>query len=315
MLTELDAEAVFALALNAPVLLTGGNSTVRRVTYAGRDLAVKDYSSRSDGRARQEQEFAALQLVHPEFPTTFAEPVAVSPDGLRAIQSWLLGARPALDSALVTGMLQIAADLHDLAKRLPKGRGLAATDQVLAPHQLTEQIQHRLQYLAGQAKPINELAIGQVLPALTELTRPDTALAPPSMTLSLSDFGPHNLLWEASSSDLRCVDLEFFGWDDAHKLTLDTLLHPLTDWTPDTASQFTLGALEVLTLDECRLLALFAPLSLKWSTITLARAARDFARGDELAAASALDRTQWYLTRARSVPASTGDIVALVTRG
>jgi hypothetical protein len=112
---------------------------------------------------------------------------------------------------------------------------------------------------------------------------------------------------------MRCVDLEFFGWDDAHKLTCDSLLHPLAEWSVDCADTFLAGAFVTYDLDEARLIRLWPLLNLKWAAITLSRAERNLQAGDTTLADQATRRAAAYINRANIAPASVADIVEQVT--
>jgi hypothetical protein len=93
----------------------------------------------------------------------------------------------------------------------------------------------------------------------------------PNFILSVSDLGPHNLLKNTELGLVYCVDLEFFGWDDAHKLCIDTLMHPNVDWTKDLAWYFFERFRQLHELNDCRLLEMWNFISLKWGLIILTR--------------------------------------------
>ena len=111
---------------------------------------------------------------------------------------------------------------------------------------------------------------------------------------------------------MRCIDLEFFGWDDAHKLTCDSLLHPLAKWSVDCAKTFIEGAFATYNLDVARLIRLWPLLNLKWAAITLSRAERNLQAQDQARADQAMERAKIYVARASLVPNSLSDIVQQV---
>jgi hypothetical protein len=111
---------------------------------------------------------------------------------------------------------------------------------------------------------------------------------------------------------MRCIDLEFFGWDDAHKLTCDSLLHPLAKWSVDCAKTFIEGAFVIYNLDVARLIRLWPLLNLKWAAITLSRAERNLQAMDQEPADQAMQRAKIYVARASLVPNSLSDIVQQV---
>ena len=134
-----------------------------------------------------------------------------------------------------------------------------------------------------------------------------------AVTLSPSDFGAHNLLWDHETEQMRCVDLEFFGWDDAHKLTCDSLLHPLATWSVDCADTFLSGAIVTYNLDEERLFRLWPLLNLKWAAITLSRSERNLQEGNTSLADQAALRAVAHVKRAKAAPGSTAKMLEQIT--
>ncbi len=312
MLTEGEVAEIIAIAQVSPIAQSGGNSTLKCVTFESRDYAVKDYSGRANGHQRLTQEFSALTLVHPALPDHFPEPLGIAVGGLEAVHSWINGVRPALDAHTVDHMLDLAAKLNELSGRVPIHDALPATDQVLVIGDIVSQIRTRASELADEPPEVAEFTRTQLLPALDLLPELSHVAGPAMLTLSLSDLGAHNLLWDEEEQVMRCVDLEFFGWDDAHKLTADALLHPLAGWTSAGAETFLTGAFSIYQLDEQRLLGLWPYLNLKWATITLARAARNLRAGLADGAAEAIQRAHAYVSNARQSPKALSDIVEQV---
>jgi len=311
VLSHPEIAEIVAIARVSPVASSGGNSTIKRVSHRGKNYAVKDYSGRVNGRERLAQEFSALTLVHPALPKNFPEPLGIAAVGLQAVHSWINGVRPHLDVFTVDRMLSLAADLHLLSSHVARNGALPAIDQVLTVGDILDQIRTRAGGLVADSPGVAEFTRMHLLPVLEHLPQPDGEASPAILTLSVSDFGAHNLLWDEEDQVMRCVDLEFFGWDDAHKLTIDALLHPLAHWTTACAEAFLDGAFDLYHLDERRLLSLWPYLSLKWGTITLARAARTInARSD--AAAEAMRLSHSYVSHARQPPRALSDIVAQV---
>jgi hypothetical protein len=294
--------------------VSGGNSTVTRIVFDGKEYAVKDYSRRTNGAQRLAQEFAALQLVHANFPRRFAEPIAVADDRVRAIHAWIGGQRPKLNQFTVDCMIDILGELHGLSRRIPPGAASPATDQVLASQALVDQIRARASVLSTQDEEVANFTRDRLLPVLSEIRRESFEKGQCRLTLSLSDFGPHNLLWDESVGEMRCVDLEFFGWDDAHKLICDALLHPLAEWSPPLASDFLTRTVGLFELEPPRLVTMWSLLCLKWATICLARAGRDFDKGEHVLGQEALKRATVYVDRAEASVKSMLDIVGQVSR-
>lgn len=312
MLSDSDAQAIINLARQSPVLRVGGNSTITRVNFEQRSYAVKDYSARADGHQRLTQEFSALEFLHPELPGRFAEPVGIGSDCQRAIYSWLDGTRPLLNQECVSHMLDIASELHLLSKRVTTKQVNPATDQVLTIIDLCDQLVARFEALQSQPGFVADFTRTQAFPLLLELIADHNETGQAAITLSPSDFGAHNLLWDHATQQMRCVDLEFFGWDDAHKLTCDSLLHPLAEWSFDAADSFLLGTFVTYTLDEARLTGMWPFLNLKWASIILARAQRNLESRDTALADQATKLARAYVNRASQDTYSLSDIVQQV---
>jgi len=309
MLSDSDARTIINLAKQTPVLRVGGNSTITRVKFEQRDYAVKDYSARADGYQRLTQEFSALEFLHPELPDRFAEPLGVGPDGVRAVYSWIEGFSPPLDTQTVAHMLDIASELHHLSKNVKPGQVKPATDQVLNSSDIAGQLNKRFEALSTSSGPLADHIRTQIDPIMRDLANDDGEVGEVALTLSPSDFGAHNLLWDEQTGRMRCVDLEFFGWDDAHKLTCDSLLHPLAEWSVDCAKTFLEGAFVTYDLDVARLIRLWPLLNLKWAAITLSRAERNLQAQDQELANQAMQRAKIYVARASREPDSLSDIV------
>ena len=309
MLSNARTQNIINLAIQSPVLRVGGNSTITRVDFERQSFAVKDYSARADGYQRLTQEFSALEFLHPELPDRFTEPLGIGSDGQHAVYSWLDGTRPVLDQECVTHMLDIASELHLLSKNVTPGQVNAATDQVLNISDLSDQLRIRFESLQAAPGLVADFTKNQALPLLLDLMANHNEAGQAEVTLSPSDFGAHNLLWDQETEKMRCVDLEFFGWDDAHKLTCDSLLHPLAKWSVDAADTFLLGTFATYMLDESRLIGMWPLLNLKWAAITLARAQRNLQSGDTTLADQATKLATAYVNRASQEADSLSDIV------
>jgi len=101
----------------------------------------------------------------------------------------------------------------------------------------------------------------------------DLPLAREHRTLSPSDFGFHNALWN-NGTTLAFLDFEHFGWDDPAKLISDFLLHPhpLMAIPEDLKRRFVQSMLGVFDADEKisqRLKLVYPLFAFKWCTILL----------------------------------------------
>lgn len=270
----LPCDLLTHLTPDSPSAITrsGGNSTVTCITVGGTAYALKDYSGRTDGGRRMGREFAALSFLHPRLPHWFARPLAMSTANRQALHSWLPGTPALLDHGSLAALLALLSELHEArgdpwSSRLPQG-----TDAVTGPREISAQIDQRLATLDTRTSPSLREAVLHLQRALPRLSPRDPAPAAASRTLSLSDAGAHNLLVDRDR--YRCVDCEFFGWDDPHKLVGDCLLHPRADWNSDLATRFLSHVTTLYALDESRLMSFYSWLAAKWVTIVLARLER-----------------------------------------
>lgn len=316
MLTSARLVDVLRQAENSQATHHGGNSTVTRVRSGTTDYAVKDYSAREEGLQRQRQETAALTLLNVDLGRFFAEPMGVSADGLCAVHSWIDGIHPAANDQTVSRMLVILLALQELSKTTSHDRANPATDQILKADQFQKQMDERIAGLLSGPSEVQLITHQRLIPAMEGLLVSSRGFGRPIPTLSPSDFGIHNLLWDEENQSMHCVDLEFFGWDDAHKLVCDTLLHPLAQWTPHTAKGFLDDTTALYQLDMRRLGWLWPRLCLKWAAINLARASREISVENRTAKEQALQRAVHFISQGESgAPDAAGMVEQVIAKG
>ncbi len=259
-------------------VMVGGNSTVAQVTVGAKSYAVKNYSSRSDALLRQQREWNALVFLDEVVPDLAPKPFWRANEEPIAIHSWIHGSKPKLVPETVDAMIGILASLQDLYKTsAPRHQFARAVDSINNSEDLSQQILRRIEaqnrvYDRDIARLSNY--IEQQLTHLNMQPHIQARGSKSHTTLSPSDFGPHNMIYQPRASKYRLIDLEFFGVDDVHKLVGDTILHPQTVWTADLLNQFLDGAKNVLSIDLIRLRELLPFLSLKWSAIVVGRISR-----------------------------------------
>jgi len=309
VLVEQDINRIIAASHLVKPHLRGGNSTITRVEYGGSIYAVKDYSERSDGGRRLLQEYAGLDLVCKSMPGVFPQPVGIDLEHKIGVYTWVSGVRPDANSATISEMLTILAGLHHLAGNMDGQIANYAVDSIFLMGDVFVQIEERINGFDRGQLIINELVEQELIPQLGRCKEMTDEIGAAIITLSPSDFGVHNLLWDKKSESMSCLDFEFFGWDDAHKLVCDTLMHPLSTWEIAGANQFIDGVMNLYQLNEARLIQLWPLLSLKWSTIVLSRASRDLCRNDEESAYQSIDLAKSYLLEASRPPSSLADMV------
>lgn len=276
MLSDARAHSILADAESSTDIRFGGNSRVTRIVQEGAKYAVKDYRQRSDGVARLQREWMALEFLSGRLPDIVPSPMWRSESDMVAIHSWVSGYRPALDEASVDGLLARFWDLHGLRDSAEHSGVPPAVDSIRHEDELSDQIRSRCEALSVGRLRLLEPWTRQVLAALEQLCGDRSGTATEGgavLMLSPSDAGPHNLLQDPTGLPYRMVDWEFFGLDDAHKLIGDSVLHPQTFWSEALLNRFVRSSVHQFSLDLGRLERLLPLLSLKWATIVLARMA------------------------------------------
>lgn len=259
-------------------VVSGGNSSVTRVALEANVYAIKDYSNRSDGLARKRREWEALTLLKDVCPGLAPYPIWCSDDQPLAIHSWIDGSKPIWGIETVTAMTKILDTLKYSYDRIPQGYKVRnATDAVVNVTELAIQVFERLGEFGEVDKPevldISRRIRAELKNLSARLTRRGAG-GTPHLTLSPSDFGPHNMIHSIDERRYRIIDLEFFGIDDVHKLIGDTILHPQIFWTPELLEQFLDEMASIFNFSGNRLSDFLPFLSLKWAVIVCNRLAR-----------------------------------------
>jgi hypothetical protein len=309
MLSEEEVGCIIAASHLVKPHLRGGNSTVSRVEFDGSIYAVKNYSERSDGDQRLLQEYAGLNLVSKTMPRVFPKPIGIDLEQKIGVFSWVSGIRPNANLETILQMLEILNRLHQLGSKIGEDHANNAVDSIILIHDVLVQIEERIKRFDRGQLVINELIEQVLIPQLNRYKETNEEISAAVVTLSPSDFGVHNLLWDREFESMHCVDFEFFGWDDAHKLVCDTLLHPQSTWEVSEATKFLEGVNDIYQLNEGRIIRLWPLLSMKWSTIVLHRVNRDLLRSDEVSARRSIKLVKSYLNEASQPPRSLTDIV------
>ena len=281
--------SLFALANSTGETRHGGNSEIRRAVWSGVDVAIKKYRHRPDAGERLSREWRALDFLWRVSPGLAPQPIGVNLEDLTLVQGWLPGSHPQGGHA-VNAMEFALSCLHSIANSHVLSWHTPAADAIKDPWQIAQQVRDRL---PGLESEMNIAAGVDELRGALDSLRPETeGASKPVPTLSPSDFGPHNLL--VSDGTTQLIDLEFFGWDDAHKLIADTLLHPLVDWHALDRDQFLRFAIEFFHLDTRRLAQTLQLCRLKWGAISLSRAKREFDAQEIHRGEAALERARKF---------------------
>lgn len=255
---------------------TGGNNRVFRLTTERGIFALKSYrQSRKDPRDRLGVEFAGLRYASAVAPGRVPEAIAADAQRGLALYEWIDG-----EPVTEYGNAEIA-EAVDFVTALHRGRNApsaqefgSASEAILTPDDLREQIERRLRALRGvRDSPALETVLERLWPLYDRHVprlSPFASLSTAQRTLSPSDFGFHNAL--RRQGRLVFLDFEYFGWDDPVKLVCDFLWHPAMRLGPPQRQEFFAGALRLYAEDGAFLTRLraYEPLiAIRWAAIVL----------------------------------------------
>jgi len=300
----------------------GGNNRVYRILTSEGLVAGKVYGAGLDERDRLGHEFGGLSFLKAS-GVGKAVPAALACDtaGGCALYEWIEGARPTEHGVADIGaVLDLLSGLHEAREAAGASDLPAATEAVLGPSDLVQQIDGRLARLSalGPSEPALAAFLATELRPeaerhLASLRAADTGtrLAAACLTLSPSDFGFHNAL-RGPDGSLTFIDFEYFGWDDPVKLCADFLWHPAMRLSEEERAAFLAGVTRLYAHDDAftaRLAVCFPVYGIRWILIILNEfvpqlwARRSFAGkgGDwEVAKSDQLDKARAMLAAVRS---------------
>lgn len=253
----------------------GGNSRVLKVEMGGKHFALKDYSSSRGASERIANEWLAAEFLAVECRGLAPDPVWIDEKSEFAVYRWIDGVTPGLTLETLGGMIQILGALQKASIRSLDSPILGAKGNILERGNLVRDVYTAIETLEQDSTEWKRMQANRLRRRAITLDwrESDERPLPSSPVLSPSDFGPHNMIY-SHSSNWHIVDLEHFGWDDPHKLIVDTLLHPRLEWSGDLPNVFLAKGIELFELSERRIAQLVPLLALKWCTIAL-RAALD----------------------------------------
>lgn len=310
-----NLDEILRLSKLTDLKIDGGNSFVKKVSYGSAEYCVKNYSQRSDSGARLIREFNALSYLEKFESRTFAKPLGYSLKDSLAVYSWLKGSKPELNKSTVDFMLLIVSELQNISTNSSPLIFEKAKDFIYVDLDVKTQILSRYKYLVSDTSKIPTFLMKELERSMKKLFQNETLSGGAIITLSVSDFGPHNLLWDDLDQELHCVDLEFFGWDDSHKLLIDTLLHPQISWNTELVLFFFERFNSLFELDLNRLLKMWQFLSFKWALIILSRLVRqDKLRLSVESKEVMYERIHSYILQSNNRVGSIGDILEQVVK-
>jgi hypothetical protein len=307
-----ELQEIIQKASISKVSLQGGNSVVTKVEHNSKNYCVKNYSQSSDPKKRLLKEYSSLLKLGQFDTTLFAKPIGYSLQDSTAIYTWLDGVRPVLDKFAVDLIIMLIRELNIVSLTLKREASDLATDFVITDADASSQIESRFSKLVMLNEMETKCLLEELEFSKNYLLSNFNLGGTPMLTLSVSDLGPHNLLWDSKENCLHCVDLEFFGWDDIHKLTVDTLLHPQIQWNLELANYFVQQIETIFTLNLDRLFQMWKFSSLKWAMIIMNRISRNqVLPGRPLDLNPTLNQARTYILQSRENIKSVEDMIKL----
>jgi hypothetical protein len=269
-------------------IVGGANSKVYKISFADKSaVALKRYSEvRNHDRDRLGTEVRAYGLLRDhgidQVPTTIHED-KVNQIG---IFEWIEGDRfhnPTSEN--LSQLLLFVAELNELKESKAAVQFPYAAEACLSGQEIYRQIQIRRDrldqlkiksdHLSSFLESIFDPLLGSVVDWATDHWPQnqsfDEALPVKHQTLSPSDLGFHNALWE-SSGTLRIIDLEYFGWDDPVKMASDFWWHPGMTLDHKLRRRWITEVTEIFHQDgafDARLRAAHPLYGLRWAMIVL----------------------------------------------
>lgn len=282
------------VALNVFPVDGGRNSRIYRVESNDNSFALKFFRADREGRKeRFEAETTALAVFDEcgikETPRIIAKDRANN----CVLMEWISGERvenygPKEAKVLVSFIQKVHAIAHNEMRRGVRN----ATEACLNAGEIIRQINLRLDRLDTARSANRELdgfICNEFKPALDEISvwsqeqyehaglNFDRNIAPEHRTLSVVDFGFHNVL--RKQNEFYFLDFEFFGWDDPVKLAADTLQHPGMALDGEMKQILFSGFMDIFEKDETflsRFKSLYPLFGLKWSMIMLNQFVQDY---------------------------------------
>ena len=266
----------------------GGNSAVFKLCLSDKsENLLKRYPQEiAVHESRLKTEASACRLLRRVGIEQSAEVIHEDVENQIAVFRWIDGNRVADPKAKhIESLLKFVKDLRDIERTDEVNAFLNAKEACLSIQDICEQIQNRRDRLGRGEIKSEELDafLEQIFDPLFAKTIAWAQenwplghsffdqLPREFQTLSPSDFGFHNALWERSGK-LRVVDLEYFGWDDPVKLASDFCWHPAMKIPQPLQQKWVLGMCQLFCSDqdfENRLTIAHPLYGLRWAVIVL----------------------------------------------
>lgn len=261
---------------NKPLIFKGGNSHVIK-GHIGPDqhIAVKVYKGETERINRMlSREKSALTFLTGHGIRNIPQLIHCRSDLGLITYKWIDGKAPNADSSTMDSIITMIQSLHELFNINPKFD--SAIDASYSLSDIQAQIKFRLcefnKLEPSKISHIIQINVAERLSKLKQAKLSNQMFA--RKTLSLSDFGTHNMLVSPAGSYF--IDFEFFGVDSVEKLLGDFILHPQNNFNDIEISKF-IDSIQSMTQFRIEVLKpVLLNLALKWSLIALRREISQF---------------------------------------
>jgi hypothetical protein len=248
----------------------GGNSRVFKVVDSdGTRYAIKCYLGDEQRKLRSmEYEIKAHNFfdLHSMIPKSKLNSYCESVPSIS--YTWIEGESPIVDGELKRFLSNTILRFKEASQFT--NYDLKAIDAFSSSYELLEQLEDRQSDLNKvQDVPVEILQCFQQSLEKLKVTFPRNVNFPLD-TLSLSDYGPHNIISDVNGNFVF-IDFEFFGRDSTAKLICDLYCHPRTAF--NSRDLFSLVEnLQLTVKDLDNILLLLPAVALKWAYIVMRRA-------------------------------------------
>ena len=266
----------------------GGNSTVFKLWLSDQSINfLKRYpeEGKSHGN-RLKTEVAACRLLNKFQIEQSAEVIHEDVENQIVVFRWIDGVRvndPKTEHIEI--LLEFVRALRDIERTDEVSELSGAKEACLSGQDICDQIQSRRDRLwcseieFPELKAFLEKKFDPLFARTMECAQEhwplksgfSAQLPDKFQTLSPSDFGFHNALWEKSGK-LRVIDLEYFGWDDPVKLASDFCWHPAMNLPQQLQQKWLSGMGQLFSRDqdfEKRFKTAHPLFGLRWAMIVL----------------------------------------------
>lgn len=248
--------------------IRGGNSFVHQVLFQDDKIAIKEYVGEPDRQQRSlKYESEALIFLNQESLISCPKLISVYYDIPSIAYNWIEGETVSNEPSAKSAIASTIARLSDqtIVNKYP----LIAIDAVLNTHDLQAQLMNRLDKIRDVAGIPAEILynIDSLSSRLQSFLSQEIIFD--SRVLSISDYGPHNLIRHLDGNYSH-IDFEFFGVDSTVKMYADLFNHPQNMFTSFEIRNLIYSA-KISKDIESMIFNILPAIALKWAFIVLRR--------------------------------------------